>query len=77
MQYTSIFHDCENVNFQMKNPYVFLYIYFFLLKTLIVGTMSTHNHVLEQKQEKMYTPVNPSFTKSGMLGGLHYTDMFA
>ena len=34
MQYTSIFHDCNNDKFQMKNCIIFL----FLLKTEIVGT---------------------------------------
>ena len=33
MQYTAIFHGCENFNFHMKNVIFFL----FLLKTLIVG----------------------------------------
>ena len=34
MQYTVIFHSCENDNFQIKNCDYFL----FLLKTLIVDT---------------------------------------
>ena len=34
VQYTAIFHNCKNDNFQMK----FFDIFLFLLKTLIVGT---------------------------------------
>ena len=55
MQYTAIFHDCKNDNFQMK----FWNIFIFLLKTYIVGTRynrlieavltSTNNIFLEQK----------------------------
>ena len=35
MQYTAIFHGCENDNFQLN----FLAIFIFLLKTYIVGTL--------------------------------------
>ena len=35
MQYTAIFHDCENDNFHLI---FFFTIFLFLLKTLIVGT---------------------------------------
>ena len=37
MQYTAIFHDCKNDNFQMKNCDIVIF-FLLLLKTLIVGT---------------------------------------
>ena len=40
MQYTAIFNGCKNVHFQMKvfHSFLFLIVFYFLLKTLIVGT---------------------------------------
>ena len=45
-----------------------------ILRFLRVPTI----YVLEQKKEKMYTPINPCFTipKRGVTG-IHYTDMLA
>ena len=55
MQYASILHGSKDVHFRMKNCNIY---YFCLRRFLRVHTI----YVLEQKQEKTYTPVNPSFT---------------
>ena len=75
MQYTAIFHDCKNVNFQIKNSY-FFHIFAqnidcgytlelsqfreFCLSEAVLT--STNNLRFEAKIRKvMYTPVNPIF----------------
>ena len=76
MQYTTIFHGCKNINFQMKNCNIVL----FFLKTLIVGTRynrlseavltSTHNLFFGAKIRKNVYPCKPQFyyTKVGCKG---------
>ena len=66
MQYTAIFHGCKNDNFQMKKCDIFLIFaqiidcgYTLELRRFLRVPII---YVLKQKQENMYSPVDPSFT---------------
>ena len=77
MQCTEIFKVVKNENFQQI---FFLYLH----KTLILGTReavltSTHNLCFGSKIRKIGIPLLTPFLlyKSGVRGGLHFTDMFS
>ena len=68
MQYTAIFTEERNVNFQIKNSNIFLIFAQnidcgYTLEPRGYTLTSTHNLCFRVKIRKiMYTPVNPSFT---------------
>ena len=81
MQYTEIFQKKKIENFIGK---ILIFI-IFSLKTYIVGTLneavltSTHNVCFGSKIRKIGLPLQTPFFlyKSGVQGGIHYTDMFS
>ena len=80
MQYTEIFHGFKSDNFQMKNCDIFL----IFAQTKDCGyneavLKCTHNIYLEQNIRKYFKPLQTPVLlyKSGVNGGVNYTDMIA
>ena len=72
MQYTEKFLVVK-MKISSSNFFIF---FLFLLKTLIVGT---HNLCFGAKIRKISIPLHTPVLlyKSGVQGGIHYTDMFS
>ena len=62
MQYSAIFNDCKNGNFQMKNCDIFIIFAQNIDCGSTLDLKRTHNLYFRAKIRKVYTPVNPSFT---------------
>ena len=68
MQYTAIFHGCNNVHFQMKNCDIFLIVAQnidcgYTLEPPKCGGFNEYPQSMSwSKNKKKVTPVNPSFT---------------
>ena len=58
VQYTAIFHDCKNVNFQIK---VFEFFLIFAQNILRAVLTSTHNLCFRAKIRKNVYPCKPQF----------------
>ena len=83
VQYTAIFHGCKNYNFQM----IFFYIFLIFAQNIDCGyTLEPSQRggsneypqsMFWSKKEKYVYPSKSHFFlyKSGVQGGVHYTDL--
>ena len=64
MQYTTIFHSCKNVNFQMKFFNIFLIFAQNIDCRYTLGGSNEYPQSMfwSKNKKQMYTPVHPSFT---------------